>query len=309
MAGVTPATLSANSQLATYIAGGALRVAQNRYRNSVIRKVMDVSNQIGSKGTTVNVPVDAAVASYLRTAGSPYTVDSDTGSAVAVTLDKERATPKMLIDPQVAAMVENSRAMDQVMSNIARMFNDAETEFLAAVAAAVTSATYIKGSYGTDISEDNIADLVAALTDQENIPMSDLIGVTGMTPWTDLNKIANFAQALGANAVRTASQDSYGEGTMFHGTRWGRSRGIPRPAAGQHDNLLFFPEAVVFASRPFAKPLSTAAAVQNVVDPISGLAFQIIVGWSEDYGADTIMAKMLYGYGVLNANWIGKLKT
>lgn len=306
---VTRDALSTANQLVVYVASQARRVMVNRYSGrSVLGRIMHVDQEIGDKGTQVYIPIDAAVASVLRTDGSPYTQNSDIGSGISLNLDRERHTPVIAKGVALQAMMGNSRAENQLESNINRMLNDVEAEFLAAMVAAAPSAN-TAGSYGTAATEANIVTVTTALMQQENVPPGNMIGILSPTAWGQISQVANFATAAGANAARTASRTDYGDGTYFHNAEWTRSQGIPAgPASGQYDNVILYPQAAVIASRPIPIPDVGGVVAENIVDTDTGLAMQIIYDYDSQTKQPQLAARMIYNYAVLKAEWIGRLK-
>lgn len=304
---LTVQSLDAASQLERYVSMSFTRVMRNRYRgNSVIRRCL-FTDGIGEKGVQMSIPIDSAVSSVLRTPGQPYAGNSDTGGSVPINIDKERHVPVFGVDVAVGAMKGITRQQEQMESNINTMFNDLEKEFVGLVTAA---AGFTAGSYGTAPTEENIAALVALLLQQENVPPGNMIGILSPTAWTKLAQVPNFANALGANAARRASAEDYGEGTYFHNTIWSQSQAIPQGAApGNYDNLIMFPQAAVVGTRCPAKPMSNAVVSSEIVDQQTGMSFQILIDWDPVTKSDCFTVRMLYGFSVLYANWIGKLKS
>lgn len=305
--GLTQSQLVTAGQVARYIAGGAKQVINHRYKNSPLRKIFYASEVIGNAGQTVDVPIRAKVHSYKRVAGAAYTQNSDSGSSFPLTVDQERATPSMALELGVQAMTGNNNAEDQVMDNIRSLFNDLDEELFALIDANVASARSI-GSYGTAISEANIATVMAALTEQDNVPDSIPSAFLSPTGWYDLAQIQSFQTAYGYNAVRLTSTDDVGDGTPYYGARWAKSRGVYRPNPTQYDGVIFYPEAVYAAMRPMPNPDVGGVVCEDIVDPASGVVCQLVIDYDQGTKQVVMTARLLYGLAIANAAWLARIK-
>jgi hypothetical protein len=88
----------------------------------------------------------------------------------------------------------------------------------------------------------------------------------------------------------------------WHGAYWSATTSVYRNGTSV-DNVVFHPDAICVAMRPFPVVAGPGVEMANFVDSESKIAFQICRSWNKDKLAFEIVIHVLYGYGVGRESW------
>jgi len=285
-------------------------VQASRNWGGVLRHISDVSGAVAQKGNIVGVYVSPNIASRTMTDGAAKVLDDDTGTTTNVTLNRLRYSA--FSKTTVARALEGDfTTAAQIQSRVYALLNDIESDVLSTATASFTTNT-ATGTYNTAITEAVISESVETLLDQRPPSGVPLIGMvrSGTTSWGAIAQLANFVQVQVTGESKAPTVDeAYGQGRLWHNTRWYMTQAMPKTGTST-DNLILHPQALSMAMRiPGDSISSNSPAITTVVDPLSGIAFQIIMQWDPARMADEIVVRALYGYSVVKNAWGIQLKS
>lgn len=283
-------------------------VQASRNWGGPLKYFSDVSGAVAQKGNVVGVYVSPNLASRTMTDGAAKVLDDDTGSTTNVTLNRLRYSA--FSKTTVARALEGDfTTAAQIQARVAALLNDIEADVLSTATSSFTTNTAV-GAYNTAITEAEVSKGVEAILDQRPPQTGPLIGLvrSGEKAWGALAQIANFNQYQVTGQISPLVEESYGNGKLWHNTRWYMTQALPKSGTSI-DNLIFHPQSLSVAMRmPGDSISSNAPAIQNVVDPQSGVAFQLLMQWDPARMADEIVVRALYGYSVVKDAWAVQLK-
>jgi len=268
-------------------------LAVKRNRGGLLNVInTDYSADLAQMGQTVNVPIAGTTSTNLLTDGNAVTLDNTTGSSVALTLNKHRVAAFGFT--QVAQALSGNNAMQGIIDQrIADMLNDIEYDVASVATAGFTTNTL--GTYNTAFTEANAVSAISKL-DGQKAPMPRYGFLHPNTNgWGAAIKISNFVNSQYIGAESPLSKDPGAYGTHYwNGVFWRMSQAVNIASGTDADGFIIARDAIVFASRPFAQPLSQGVTAVNMV--VDGVALQMLVSWNKDKLADDITIHCLYGY-------------
>lgn len=297
-----------NSDLATslemtYVSDAFVRAGRNA--GSPIKYFTDVSDEIGTKGKAVNVPIAPTLASALATEGATLTLDNTVATTATVTLNKLRqfAFSRGTVAGAIAGNVQLQMQLD---SAVRGCLNDFEADCLSVITSGFT--TNVSGSYNSDITQAIVLAATSAL-DEAKAPVMPRIGLVrhNAHAWNALVQLAGFSQYNTTGQVSPLVSENFGQGHDYAGCKWFKTQALPK-STNNIDNCILTPGSVAVAMRPLEMPVAGAMA-QNVVDAESGIAFQIVAQHDIYTGTNVFVVKMLYGVSVVNEKFGALIKS
>lgn len=292
---------SGSNVLLRFLSARIIRAVRNR--GNPLAKISNVSGDLAQLGQVVGIPISPNKTAPLMTDGSSIVLDDSPGTTFNITLNRQRLSNFSItaVDQAMAGNVQAELAMD---SAIAALLNGIEEDVMSVATASFTTNSAV-GTYNTAITEAVISQGVEAVLGQRPPTGDAFLGFikSGTTSWGALMQLSNFVQAQtilsgGAGEMSPAHGAAYGNGKLWHNTRWYMVNAMPQTGTST-DGLIIHPQAIAVAFRQPAPPTpGTGAMAEMVSDSESGIAFQVVQQWDGARQANQIVVKSLYGYGV-----------
>jgi hypothetical protein len=279
--------------LVTFFGDRALAVKRNRGGLlSVVNR--NYENQVATVGTAVNVPIITAASTTLLTDGSSVSRDDTIGTFKALTLNKYR-TYTFSFSQVAQAIAGNSPVSMEIDQRIADMLNDIEYDVASLATAAITTNTV--GSYNSAFTEANAVSAISKLdVTKTGMPRHGFLSPTA-NGWASAIKISNFVNSQYIGGATPLSNDPSMYGTHYwNGVYWHMTQAVNIAGGTDCDGFIVGPDAILFASRPLAAPMSSNVTMLNI--NADGIAMQLSVSWDKDYLADQMTLSVLYGFSI-----------
>lgn len=263
----------------------------------------DTAQDAFNVGDTLNIPVATAVASRLKTPGSPYVLDAATDATVQVVLNRHRYQSFLVED--VTAAQANQDLMDVYLRNrVTTLVEDIERDIFAEM----VTATGPIGAYGTAISETTVIQARQALN-TANVPTTDRHLVISNKDAAAMLQDANLR-----GYFQNARPDVIERGALgaLFGFEVYESSLVPITAGtpDQVENFAFHRDAVLLAMRTLPDPPSgMGARAASVRDPQSGLVFRVVMGYDLQFGGVRVTVDCLYGVKLVRAPLLVRIRS
>ena len=259
-----------------------------------------ISEKFAVEGQTVNVPLYPTVASNLLTDGNAVVKNDETGSYVALTLNRHRESTWSWT--QIAHSLDGGKTLEGILGGrIAGFVNDVKADILSMITAGFTTNT--AGTYNTALTEAVVVEAVSDI--MANKPEGEILHAMispDVKAWGALAQLSRFTNW----DVRGTQNNLTGEGSVLaptfqaYGVNWHVTHGLPRTGTSQ-DNVVFDPASMLYAMRPIMPPMSRGVVASNFVE--EGIALQLVLSYDNGRLADQFTLHALYGSCIGMETW------
>jgi hypothetical protein len=287
-----------------------------RARGFPARHCLDVSETVAETGQTVKVTVaQNMTATNLADGGTRS--GANTPPAVADVSLTEDFVVTFGITDFLGSMIAGQPTQPAMFAGaIAGLLNAIESTIVADLIANVPVANVI-GTLGTALTGDDLRACQNMLV-QNYAPPRDYRALLAPTPgaWGKFIQEATvvYAQERGWKNGESGREspivqigDTYGQEVQWNGGVWTQSQLVPYPSVSgtvQSANVVFDRAALAIAIRPPKLPTAGLGAIaRNFVDPVSGIALQMLLWYNGTQYAEEMTVRTLFGDAAAQPLW------
>lgn len=256
---------------------------------------------VSGPGRVVNVPLaPLGGGSATLTDGNSIVLDNTIENGVAVTLDTYRYCAIALSD--VARSLSSPSGFESLMAGrMASLLNDIEADVSAAADAAFT--TNVVGTYTAGLNEDIVAQAAEKLA-TARAPEGRWAGFLHPEAMYELSRVPRATEARIVGAVQNLAPVATGPvGTYIpmHGINFHMSQAVAK-STNNIDNLVFHPDALLFASRPIAPQYDGLGVISKSFN-VDGMWVNVRISANNNILGAQIVISCLYGVDAGREDW------
>lgn len=290
----------------------AARALQRLKANTIMTQLVNRSYEdvLANSGDTVNVPIPPSFAVNNLADGNAVVVQNPNHDRAQIVLNNHKTISFQVTD--IARILSTPDVIDMDMGQaIANLAEAIDQSIIQAAYAGFTANTPV-GAYGTPLSESTVLIARKTLVDSRVPKQAPKFGVVGTGAYNDLLGIGRFTeyQTRGPSAEQVGGSGSsfvdnligggaISEGAVgkAHGILWFENQLVPVTGGNQTHNIVFSPDAILFAQRKLPVAPMGMGVIQTFVEE-DGMALRVSMNYNADILGAQVTIDTLYGVGI-----------
>lgn len=256
----------------------------------------DTDYETANVGKVISVAKTGAVSANTKTAGSNFTKQNPTGTAVNVTLDTHKEVTFTIDD--VTKVLENQDTQMRYANDGAIALAEAVESAILALHPSLTNSTTWNRTSATTIDSSMLA-IRKFFTDQKVPKLEQRYFACDATVYNDILGQQKYTDQSWRGANNTVAD---GQMVRTYGLEITENQLIPTTGSPvAYHNLAYTKDAFIMASRPLPKPAAGTGVLSSVIsDPTASVSLRTLFWYNADLGAHQLTLDLLFGVAILD---------